>query len=63
MNNSRSVEEILNEVRETFLEQRRLDAARQANAAVSVPFRRCDNELRWDVDHLTVVWPLSDPKP
>jgi hypothetical protein len=62
MNKSRSVDEILNEVRETYLEQRRLDAERKINDAVLVPFRRRDNELRWHVDQLTVVWPLSDPK-
>ena len=59
MNKSGSVEDIQKEIRETYLAQKRLDAARKVNAT---PFRRSDKEVRWDVDHLTVVWHSSDPK-
>jgi len=65
VNNSRSVEEILKEIREAYLEQRR-DAARSSEASqtVAIPLRESEptwsvEETRWDSDELTVVWPSS----
>ena len=61
MNTSRSIQQILKEIRDAYLEQRRLDGAPSDEA---VPFRspqptRSPEETRWDMDELTVVWPPS----
>ena len=65
MNNSRSVEQILKEIREACLEERR-DAARSSETSqtVVVPLRESEptwsvEETRWDSEKLTVVWPSS----
>ena len=64
MNTSRSIKEILKEIRDAYSEERQLDGAPSDDA---VPFRSAQSskspqETRWDIDQLTVVWPSSNPK-
>ena len=61
MNNSRSVEVILKEIREAYLEERR---AAGSSDGVVIPLRESKptwsvEETRWDSEELTVIWPSS----
>jgi len=67
MNNSRSIEEILREIRDAYSETRRSDDARSGDNAAVVPSGGSKStwsseETRWHIDQLTVVWPSSNPK-
>jgi hypothetical protein len=60
--NSRSIEEILKDIREAYLEEQRSDDARSGDINAAVIPTWSPEETRWDIDKLTVVWPSPGPK-
>jgi hypothetical protein len=60
--NFRSIEEILNEIREAYLEEQQSDVPQSGDANLTVIPTWSPEETRWDIDQLTVVWPSSNPK-
>jgi hypothetical protein len=67
MKNSRTIEQILKEIRENYREERRAAAPSSADAKDTIiPFRTRDpdpetsKETRWNTADLTVVWRSPD---
>ena len=61
MNTSRSLEGILKEIRDAYSEERRTDGALTFAPRGREPIVSAD-EIRWEIDELTVVWPSSPPR-
>jgi hypothetical protein len=62
-----TVEKLLIEIREAYLEERRAAGSSDAGDAVVVPLRERGptwsvEKTRWDIDQLPVVWPSFSPK-